>query len=103
LRYIELFLVGSLQDRAREDYWVMLREGSAQRRLSRRQHREWRKEIRRQARADRIKVRTFASDPPLLLVAAYLVVWQITDEDRRQAMQRLDEAYGGFLRDSFSA
>lgn len=74
---------------AADDYRELLRRGHVQRVAALEEHEEWRAEMRRQARADKLRIRTFSMHESESLWAG-LSDWRITDEDIRQAMQRLD-------------
>jgi hypothetical protein len=71
------------------DYQHLLRRGSIMRRLATKQHESWRAAIRAKARADELRVDTWAREGAPATVYATLPDWSLTLEERAQLHQRL--------------
>jgi hypothetical protein len=72
-----------------EDYRMLLRRGSVMRRLALSEHGAWRKAIRRRARADELRIRTWSRAGAPATVWATLPDWSLTQDERRRLAQRI--------------
>jgi hypothetical protein len=77
------------EDDVARDYLRLLRRGSVVRRLALSQHDGWRRAIRRRARADELRVRTWSRDEVPATVWAVLEDWSLTREEGAALKQRL--------------
>lgn len=71
------------------DYLQLLRRGSVTRRLASPQHAAWRRALRSKARADGLRIRTWASERKAQ-VWAVLPDWTLTREERERLARRLE-------------
>jgi hypothetical protein len=71
------------------DYRMLLRRGSVMRRLALAQHAAWRQAIRRRARADELRVRTWSRAGAPATVWATLPDWSLTEDERERLRTRL--------------
>jgi hypothetical protein len=72
-----------------DDYRTLLRRGSVMRRLALSEHGAWRQAIRRRARADELRIRTWSRAGAPATVWATLPDWSLTREERERLAQRL--------------
>ena len=72
-----------------DDYRMLLRRGSVMRRLALSEHGAWRQAIRRRARADELRIRTWSRAGAPATVWATLPDWSLTREERERLAQRL--------------
>ena len=71
------------------DYQQLLRRGSVMRRLAPGEHAAWRRAIRRRARVDELRVRTWSRPGAPATVWAVLRDWSLTGEERARLARRL--------------
>ena len=71
------------------DYLQLLRRGSVTRRLAASQHAGWRQALRAKARADDLRIRTWANEGGAQ-VWAVLPDWTLTREERERLARRLE-------------
>jgi hypothetical protein len=74
---------------ATADYLQLLRRGSVTRRLAASQHSDWRRALRAKARADDLRIRTWANDGTAQ-VWAVLPDWSLTRDERERLARRLE-------------
>ncbi len=71
------------------DYQQLLRHGYLRRLLPNDAHERWRRELRRRARQDRLRIRTGAGPTGTNIVWATLPDWELTDNERANELERL--------------
>ena len=72
------------------DYLQLLRRGSVMRRLAPAAHAAWRRALRRRARSDELRIRTWSRDGRPATVWATLPDWSLTHEERDRLVRRLE-------------